>query len=208
MKNKPVLVIACGALAREIESTIKTNDLGPFEMNYLSAGWHNQPDKIPGEVQRVIREARLSGKYAKMVVVYGDCGTRGELDKVLKEEDVQRIQGARCVDIYLASGETGGIVHDESGDFCVTDYLVKYFEQLCACDSGLDCDSGCLNQYYDRYKRLVYLAQSEDKELQLKAIDIADRLGLEYVYHYTGLGEMEKFLGNFSKPQTMAKNIH
>ncbi len=209
MKTKPILVIACAALAREVELTLKANDIIPFELNYLSASWHNQPDRIPGEVRRVIKEAKSSGKYADIVVLYGDCGTHGELDNVLKEENVQRIQGSHCPHIFMSSGKTGDRGNDETGNYYLTDYMVKYFDLLCVPGLRLDSDPlGSRKHSVEGYKRLVYLAQIEDKELQLKAIDIADKLELEYVYDYTGLGSIETFLHDFSRQCYEKAKIH
>ena len=38
--------------------------------------------------------------YDEILCLYGDCGTGGELDRVLKEEGVRRIEGAHCYAFY------------------------------------------------------------------------------------------------------------
>ena len=40
----------------------------------------------------------------------------------------------------------------------------------------------------------MYLAQVENPALKTHAIEIADRLGLEYEYRFTGYGELEQSL--------------
>ena len=89
------LVIACGALAREIVELIRVNDWAALSVTCLPAGWHNTPAKIPEAVRAKIRAARAEG-FARILVAYGDCGTGGLLDRVLEEEGVARIEGPHC----------------------------------------------------------------------------------------------------------------
>ena len=89
-----VLLIACGALAREIVALIEANRWPAFDVQCLPAIWHNTPSRIPEGVRKVIRSAK--GHYRSIFVLYGDCGTGGLLDKVLAEEGVERIDGPHC----------------------------------------------------------------------------------------------------------------
>ena len=88
------LIIACGALAREIVALRKLNDWPHMDVQCLPAELHNRPEKIPGAVRAKIQANR--GHYASIFVAYGDCGTGGLLDAVLREEQVERIPGAHC----------------------------------------------------------------------------------------------------------------
>src|SRR3546814_2630945 len=88
------LLIACGALAREIVELIRVNDWQHMTVSCLPAAWHNTPAKIPEGVRQRIRGAR--GRYERILVLYGDCGTGGLLDQVLAEEGVERIAGPHC----------------------------------------------------------------------------------------------------------------
>src|SRR5882724_4943037 len=93
-----VLLIACGALAREIVDLIEKNHWTAFDVQCLPAKWHNTPDKIVPGVREKIREAK--GRYKSIFVLYGDCGTGGELDRLLAEEGVERIGGPHCYAFY------------------------------------------------------------------------------------------------------------
>ena len=96
-KNR-VLLIACGALAREIIDVVRMNAWHHMTVTCLPAIWHNTPHKIPEALRAKIRAARPD--YHKIFVLYGDCGTGGELDWVLAEEGVERIGGAHCYAFY------------------------------------------------------------------------------------------------------------
>ena len=52
--------------------------------------------------------------------------------------------------------------------------------------------------YFCNYKKLIYLAQTENQELTEKAQECADRLGFSYERIFTGYGEMETELKNIS----------
>ncbi len=75
------LIIACGALAREILALIEANGLSHFELTCLPASLHNRPDAIPGAVRDSILNHQ--SKYRQIFVAYADCGTGGQLDEVL-----------------------------------------------------------------------------------------------------------------------------
>ena len=97
------LLIACGALARETLAAIEANGLDHVDVTCLSALLHNRPERIPeavrGEDPRASRRS-----YARILVLYGDCGTGGELDRVLAEEGVERIGGPHCYAFYAGAG--------------------------------------------------------------------------------------------------------
>ena len=95
------LLIACGALAREIAALKRANGWSSVDVRCLPAQLHNRPERIAPAVQAEIQTNR--GRYANMFVVYGDCGTRGTLDAVLKEEGVERLPGAHCYEFLATS---------------------------------------------------------------------------------------------------------
>lgn len=185
-----VLVIACGALAREIEDLRRLNGWRHLEVEYLPAELHNTPAGIPGAVRSKIDSAR--GRHAKVFVAYADCGTGGRLDALLRELGVERLPGSHCYELY-AGGESFARLHEsEPGTFYLTDFLVRNFEPLVIRGLGLDRNPELLPAYFGNYRRLVYLAQSESRDLQARARDCARRLGLAYEYRFTGLEHLER----------------
>ena len=91
---RKILVIACGALAREVLAL----RLEHIDVACLPAQLHNHPQRIPEAMRAKIRANRAA--YDEILCLYGDCGTGGELDRVLKEEGVRRIEGAHCYAFY------------------------------------------------------------------------------------------------------------
>ena len=193
-----VLLIACGALAREIVDLIEANDWRHFDVTCLPAKWHNTPDKIPDGVRDKIREAK--GRYDKIFVLYGDCGTGGHLDKVLEEEGVERIGGPHCYSFFTGNDLFAERHDDDMTAFFLTDYLVRQFDKLIWEGLGMDRHPELRDMYFGNYTKVIYLAQIEDKGLEEKARAAADRLGLAYEYRLTRFGDLERFMHDHTVP--------
>jgi hypothetical protein len=196
MATPRTLVIACGALARELVAVIEANGLDHLSVTCLPAILHNRPEKIPEAVRRKIRANRA--KYDAILCLYGDCGTGGMLDAVLAEEGVERIEGAHCY-AFFSGLDAFEAMHDaEPGTFYLTDYLVRHFDRLMIKGLGLDRYPQLLPDYFGNYKRVVYLAQVEDEALTRKAQAAAQRLGLAFERRSTGMGGLAAFLDTSS----------
>jgi len=182
------LVVACGALARELLAVAAANGWTHLDVTCLPAELHNRPREIPEAVRARIR-ARRDGA-GRVLVLYGDCGTGGLLDRVLEEEGATRIAGAHCYEFYAGSAAFAALQEEELGTFYLTDFLARQFETLVLAGLGLDRHPELLPLYFGNYRRLVYLAQTEDPELTARAEAAADRLGLAFERRFTGLGDL------------------
>jgi hypothetical protein len=189
--GRRVLVIACGALAREVLS-LRNGPLGSFDVTCLPAALHNRPERIPQAVRNKICAHRA--RYDEIVCLYGDCGTAGELDRVLAEEGVTRIDGPHCYAFYAGEDEFAEMMEAEPGTFFLTDFLARHFERLVIEGLGLDRFPQLRDDYFGHYQRLVHLAQTDDPAIAEKAEAAAQRLGLNYERRFTGLGGIERFL--------------
>ena len=186
------LLIACGALAREITELIDAHDWRHLAVQCLPAILHNTPADIPERVRQKIRENK--DRYEKILVVYGDCGTGGLLDAVIAEEGVGRIAGPHCYEFYAGSEEFRALSEADPGTFYLTDYLVRQFDKLVIESLGLDRHPELLETYFGNYNKLIYLAQNENPDLVTRAKAAAERLGLSYDYRFTGVGGLADFM--------------
>jgi hypothetical protein len=171
------LIIACGALAREIVH-LQRGPLAHIDVACLPANLHNRPERIPAEMRRKIRESRAA--YDDILCLYADCGTGGELDRVLREEGVARIEGAHCYEFFAGADDFAAMMEEEPGTFFLTDFLVRHFDRLVIAGLGLDRFPQLRDDYFRHYRHLVYLAQFDDNDLTLKAEAAAARLEAEY----------------------------
>ena len=184
-----LVVIGCGALARELLAL--TRGVPGVKVLGVDARLHMQPSRIAGAVDRRIAEARARyGDDVAIFVAYADCGTGGALDEVLDREGIQRIAGAHCYEFYAGAAAYAALQEEELGTFYLTDFLARQFESLVLVGLGLDRHPELLPDYFGSYRRLVYLAQTDDPELTAKARAAADRLGLTFERRPTGYGEL------------------
>ena len=190
------LVIACGALAREIAALRRVNGWSALDVTCLPPELHNRPERIPDAVRDAIRANR--GQYAEIFVAYGDCGTGGKLDAVLREEGVERIAGAHCYEFFASPAVFTALGESEPGTFYLTDFLLRHFERLVIRGLGIDRHPELQATYFRNYRRLVYLAQAPVAKAEEQARAIAARLGLEYRFQSTGYGGLEQSLVAFA----------
>jgi hypothetical protein len=187
-EGSQVLLIACGALAREIVDLVEANQWNCFDIQCLPAKWHNTPNMIVPGVREKITKAR--GRYKKIYVLYGDCGTGGQLDALLEEEGIERIDGPHCYAFYSGNPGFAARADEDMTAFFLTDYLARHFDKLIWEGLGLHKHPELLPDYFGNYTKIIYLAQTQDDGLRNKAKKAAAMLGLDFEYRFTGYGEL------------------
>ena len=185
------LVVACGALGRELVALKESTGWDALDITCLPAIWHNHPEKIAPGLRRKLQAA---GGYEQVFVAYGDCGSGGEIDKVIEEFGVERIAGPHCYQFFMGTDEFTALTDDDPACFFLTDYLVRHFDRLIVKGLGLDRFPELRDMYFGNYTALVYIAQTEDPRLKAKAEQAAERLGLAFAYRYRGYGELQSFI--------------
>ncbi|HET9694488.1 MAG TPA: DUF1638 domain-containing protein [Steroidobacteraceae bacterium] len=191
-RDSRVLIVACGALAREIVALTRMNGWVDVDVRCLPPELHNRPERIPESVRAELVAARE--RYDKVFVAYADCGTGGLLDAVLQDEKVERLPGAHCYEFFATRREFASLAEAEPGTFYLTDFLVRHFERLVVAGLGIDRHPELAAEYFRNYRRVVFLVQAQDPVLADAARAIAQRFGLEYVERHTGYGELETSL--------------
>ena len=180
-------LIVCGALAREVLA-LKAKHGWEADVLGVPSLLHNTPERIPEAVLKRIRQARQD--YEQVIVVYGDCGTGGLLDRMLAQEGVTRVAGPHCYEMY-ADGTFDKLMAEAPGTFFLTDYLVQSFDHLVLEGLGLDRHPELRDEYFKNYTRVVYLAQRDDPALLARASWAAGQLDLPMVVQPTGYGKLE-----------------
>ncbi len=188
-----VLLVACGALAREL---IALREKHGWDAQILAvpALLHNRPEKIPTAVKARIEAAHEEQPFERVLVVYGDCGTGGMLDRMLEDVQVERIEGPHCYEQYAGIDVFDAMMDEELGTFFLTDYMVQSFDHLVIEGLGLDRYPDLYEMYFGHYTRVVYLQQRDDPALLEKAQHAAEQLKLPLTVHFTGYGLLEQRL--------------
>lgn len=184
--NGRVLLIACGALAREILAIKQTNAMDHLDLQCLPAILHNQPERIVPAVRKAVAKHRDT--YEKIFVVYADCGTGGELQTACAEMGVAMVAGPHCYSFF--EGNNTFAARNEMTAFYLTDFLVRQFDAFVWEPLGLAKHPQLRDVYFGNYETLVYQAQTDDQALTVKAQDCAIRLGLKFERRFTGYGDL------------------
>jgi hypothetical protein len=181
-----ILLLACGALAREILDLIKANGWSHMDLHCLPAILHVHPDKIPDAVEQAVLKYRDA--YDDVFVVYADCGTGGALQRLCDRLGVEMVQGPHCYSFF--EGNAAFAAQDEIYSFYLTDFLVRQFDAFVVKPLGLDRHPELRDMYFGNYKSLVYQAQTDDPALTELAKQHAERLGLTFERRLTGYGDL------------------
>ena len=189
-------VIACGALVRELMVLLDQLPDGVVSLTCLPAAWHNHPEKILPGLKRKVEAARRKGM--RIAVAYGDCGTGGRLDAFLEAEQIPRIAGPHCYEMFLGKVDFDAEMETALGTFFLTDYMVRHFERIVMKGMGIRQHPELRDMYFGHYTRVLYIAQTDCKKLRAKARQAAIELGLDYEYRYTGYGDFHGFLSKLA----------
>lgn len=197
-KAEKLLVIACGMIAREVLAVRDRHGFEHLELRCLPAEFHYYPDRIPPAMDAAIAEARAEG-YSHIYVGYGDCGTGGMLDKVCEKHGVERIAGPHCFAFYQGIETFAKIADDDFTAFYMTDFLCRQFDAFFMRPLGLDRHPELAQDYFGHYEKVVYLAQTDDPELDKVAEGAARMLGLAYEKRRTGYGDLDQALAGAAR---------
>jgi hypothetical protein len=180
-----MLVVACGALVRELRLVLSQVDAGAdVAVEYLPANLHNRPDQIPDRVRGII----AAHDAEHVLVGYADCGTGGLLDTALSDiPNALRLPGAHCYEFFAGAQVFAALQDAELGTFYLTDFLAKHFDALVWEGLGLDRHPELLAMYFANYTRVVLLSQSDDGAVLAAAHAAAERLGLAFEHVHVGI---------------------
>jgi len=192
-----VLILACGALAREIRDIARLHELDNVTLECLPASLHNRPANIPDAVRA--RLANAEGRYDRILLGYADCGTAGELAAICADAGIKMLPGAHCYQFYAGQQEFLDMHDDDPTAFYLTDYLVKHFERIVMDGLGIDAHPELRDTYFGNYTKVIYLAQTDDASLDEQARAAAARLSLRYERVATTYGELEPALVQISR---------
>ena len=191
-KAGSILLIACGALAREILDLKKTNGWDHLDLTCLPAIYHIYPEKITEAVRDAVAKHRDA--YEEIFVVYADCGTGGLLQQACDALGVEMVEGPHCYSFFEGNDTFAKQSENEFTAFYLTDFLVRQFDAFVWKPMGLDKHPELRDMMFGNYTKLVYQAQTDDPALLEKARDCAERLGLDFEHRFTGYGDLETAL--------------
>ncbi|WP_209596425.1 DUF1638 domain-containing protein [Ruegeria sp. HKCCSP351] len=196
VENASILLIACGALAREILDIKTRNGWDHMALTCLPAILHVHPERITQAVEDTVAKHRDG--FEKIYVVYADCGTGGLLQSACKKLGVEMVEGPHCYSFFEGNQAFQERGEDETTAFYLTDFLARQFDAFVWKPLGLDRHPELRDMYFGNYTKLIYQAQIDDPKLTERARECADRMGLAFERRFTGYGDLETTLSDWA----------
>ncbi len=189
-KREPIAMIVCGALVDLVHEIARRRGWR-VDLHGVPARHHLYPDRIVEAVDRHL--GVLGPRYRSVVVVYGDCGTAGALDRVLARHGAVRSRGPHCY-AMLAGCKMKCLEARVPETYLLTDYLVRHWRTAVLEGLGLDRRPELVGRCFAGFERLLYLRQKREKALEAEARRIATSLGLPLDILDVGLAGLESCL--------------
>jgi Protein of unknown function (DUF1638) len=193
MTGQRVAVLACGALAADVRR-IAARHGWALDVHPVPALLHNHPERIAPAVADSL--GKLHGRYERVVLAYGDCGTYGAVDEL----GLDRLRGEHCYDVF-ASSEVRAALEEEPGTYFLTDFLARTFEHTVVRELGLDRHPELRDEYFRHYTRVMWLAQRPTPATGAAAERAAARIGLPLVVREVGDESLERELERLLEQQ-------
>jgi hypothetical protein len=184
-------VIACGALAGHVREIVARRGW-PVEVYPLPAVLHNRPERIAPAAAELA--GRLQSHGMTVALGYADCGSYGTLDQLCSRLGIARLPGLHCYDVLGGADRVRTLLERQPGTYLLTDFLVRTFDRTVVAGLGLDRYPQLWADYFGQYRKLVWLAQDRDGDLDRKAARIADRFGLPLRVIDVGTSGLEREL--------------
>jgi hypothetical protein len=185
----PVAFLACGAVALDTATLVERHGWNA-DVHGISSDLHMTPLDIAPAVEAKLKD--LIPRYRRVIVVYGDCGTGGRLDKVLERYPAVRPAGVHCFEWY--SGALYERFAQEPGIYFLTDWLVTNWERAVIGGLGLDRFPWLKETYFGNLERILFVRQHPDLERETKAREIAAWMDVPIEIHDLGIEPLEALL--------------
>ena len=187
MSKQEVLLIACGALANEVNAVLSANQLTNISVEYLSASLHNRPEKLAPTLRTRVERGLDQGK--KVFLGYADCGSGGAIDTLCEEYSIERLPGAHCYEFFLQPGVFREFHAVNPGTFFLTDYLARHFDRLVLEGLGIIEHPELFEIYFGNYSKVLFMSQSGSEHALRDAHSAARKLKLPIEVIAGGYGQ-------------------
>ena len=184
-----IALIACGAVAKDT-ATLVARHGWDADVHGITSDLHMTPVEIGPAVEEKIQ--KLLPDYDRVIVVYGDCGTGGRLDKVLERYPAVRPAGVHCFQWY--AGDLFKRFDGDYGIYFLTDWLVTNWDRAVIKGLGLDRFPWLKETYFGNLTRVLFVRQHPDPAREAKAREIAAYMEKPLEIHDLGIEPLDALL--------------
>ena len=166
-------VIACAVFRPAVEHLRLERRYPQLRFTYLPADLHLRPQELRRHLGEEFAAARGRGEH--IVCLYGECFPG--IDEFCREQSVTRVPGYYCYEMLLGAERFRQLIEEMAGTYFAERELILHFEEYCVRPLELD-DEEMRRQCFEHYRRLLYVRQPGDTNLEPRAGEMADFLEL------------------------------
>jgi len=177
MRNKTrnlTRIIACGVFKPVLEYLQLERSYPNLRLTYLPSKLHLRPQELE---ERLLREAnKAKERNERIICLYGECFP--DIDDSCQQHGIIKVPGFYCYEMLLGGERFKQLIEEIAGTYFLEEDLIINFVEYCMRPLELQ-DEEMRKQCFEHYKRLLYVRQPSDLDLEPKAGELAKFLGLD-----------------------------
>jgi len=154
-------IIACSVFKSALDALMRDEAFLGLTLSYLPSHLHLYPNTLKQALLEAL--GSLEQKDTPVILIYGTCFPG--IDNFCREHKIQRISGEHCFEIMLGWSRFQEIMQETAGTYFLEQDLVRNFQEYCIEPLELH-DEEMRRLCLGHYKRLIYLQQPNDPDLE------------------------------------------
>lgn len=172
-RQRTVRLIACEVFKPAVGFLDVERRYPHVGVTYLPSDLHLRPQNLKKRVLKEMAKARDNGERA--VCLYGDCFP--DIEECCRMHQAEKVPGHFCYEMLLGPERFKKLLDEIAGTYFVEQDVIQHFEAYCTNPLELQ-DEEIRRCCFENYRRLMYIKQPEDADLESRACDIAEFLEL------------------------------
>ena len=170
---RPTRLIACKVFRRAIEHLAIGERLPQVTVDYVDSNLHLRPVQLRMELMRRLTEAQAAEGH--LVCLFGNCAP--DIDELCRSRCALRPDYTHCYELFLGRRRFAELIDETAGTFFLEQDLIRNFEACCVKPLELH-DPWLRKAYFKHYKRLLYIRQPNDSDLERELAALTELLEL------------------------------
>jgi hypothetical protein len=171
--QKAIRLISCAVFKPALEYLQLKKRHPNIKVTYLPSHLHLKPLELQKRLMKEIIKARKNKEG--IICLYGECFP--DITEFCEEHEAVKVPGHYCYEMLLGPELFRQLISEIAGTYFVERDVIQNFKEYCMNPLELH-DEEMRKCCFEHYKRLLYVRQPHDTDIELKASEIADFLEL------------------------------
>ena len=187
--EKITRIITCTVFKPALEYLQLEKRYPNVRLTYLPSNLHLRPQELKKRIKNRIVAAQKRNE--RIICLYGDCFP--DIDHFCQQHGVVKVPGHYCYEMLLGSERFERLINEMAGTYFAEKDLILHFQEYCV--RPLELEDEEMRRYcFEHYKRLLYVRQPSDPDLEVQAGEVADFLELSLYISDADYSYLEKNL--------------